>query len=390
MAALSGLAVLSLLAWIGLLVVRGGFWRADQRLSDDEADGTVNWPAVAAVIPARDEAKTIGAAVSSLLSQDYPGRLGIIVVDDASVDGTAELAVEAAQGDPRVLVFSGRPLPAGWTGKLWAVAQGVERTAVAMPDARFLLLTDADIVHDGASLRRLVGKAEAGGLDLVSLMVRLRCESFWEKLLIPAFVFFFQKLFPFAWVNSRNRRTAAAAGGCMLVRRSALETAGGIAAIRDRLIDDCALAAALKRRGLVWLGLTTKATSLRRYDRLPEIARMVARTAYEQLDNSPLLLAGTVAGMAVLYGVPPLAFVLGVGSGHLPAALAGGLGWAAMGVAYWPTVRLYRLAPLWVAVLPAAAVLYTAFTLESARRTWKGEGGAWKGRSYRGGIPGKG
>jgi len=389
-AALSGLALFSLLAWIGLLMLRGGFWRADQRLGDDGTGAGTAWPAVAAVIPARDEAETIGAVIASLLSQDYPGKLGVVLVDDASTDGTAAAAIQAARGDPRVRVVSARALPAGWTGKLWAVAQGVERAATAMPEAEFLLLTDADIVHDAANLRQLVGKAGDGGFDLVSLMVRLRCESFWEKLLIPAFVFFFQKLFPFAWVNCRGRRTAAAAGGCMLVRRSALEAAGGIAAIRDRLIDDCALAAALKGRGPIWLGLTTKTASLRRYERLPEIARMVARTAYEQLGNSPLLLAGTVAGMTVLYVVPPTALLAGMAGGHPWAAMAGGLGWTAMGVAYWPTIRLYRLAWPWVLTLPVAGILYTAFTVESARRTWKGEGGAWKGRSYRGGIPGKG
>lgn len=390
MTVLAGLAFSSLLAWVWLLFLRGGFWRADQRLADREGGGRGPWPSVAAVVPARDEAETIGATVSSLLSQDYPGPLSVIVIDDNSADGTARRATEAVNGDPRFHLLSGAPLPAGWTGKLWAVAQGVDLAATAVPDSEFLLLTDADIVHDRGNLRRLVGKAAGERLDLVSLMVRLRCGSFWEKLLIPAFVFFFQKLFPFAWVNDPHRSTAAAAGGCMLVRRAALDAAGGIAAIRDRLIDDCALATLLKRRGRIWLGLATETISLRRYDKLSEIARMVARTAFEQLGNSSLLLAGTLAGMAVLYAVPPISLLVGLAAGHPGMAAAGGLAWAVMTFACWPTVRLYRLFPPWAAVLPLAAILYTAFTLESARRTWQGKGGTWKGRSYRGGVPGKG
>ncbi len=389
MTVLSGLALLSLSAWIWLLFLRGGFWRADQRLADSEDVGPSSWPSVAAVVPARDEAETIGATVSSLLSQDYPGPLAVIVIDDNSTDSTSERATEAANGDPRFNLLRGRPLPAGWTGKLWAVAQGVDMASAAMPEAEFLLLTDADIVHDRGNLRRLVGRAAGDRLDLVSLMVRLRCESFWEKLLIPAFVFFFQKLFPFAWVNDPHRPTAAAAGGCMLVRRAALDTAGGIAAIRGQLIDDCALAALLKGRGRIWLGLASETISLRRYVRLSEIARMVARTAFEQLENSTMLLAGTLAGMTILYVVPPITFLRGLALGDLLMAVSGGLGWAAMTAAYWPTVRLYRLSLEWAAALPLAAILYTAFTLESARRTWRGEGGTWKGRSYRGGVSGK-
>ncbi len=390
MTVLTGLALASLSAWIWLLFLRGGFWRADRRLTDSEGGGQGPWPSVTAIVPARDEAETIGATVSSLLSQDYPGPLAVIVIDDNSGDGTARQAAEAANGDRRFRLLSGRALPAGWTGKLWAVAQGVDLAATAVPDAEFLLLTDADIVHDGGNLRRLVAKAAGDQLDLVSLMVRLRCESFWERLLIPAFVFFFQKLFPFAWVNDPHRSTAAAAGGCMLVRRNALDEAGGIAAIRGCLIDDCALAALLKRRGGIWLGLATETISLRRYDELSEIARMVARTAFEQLGNSSALLVGTLAGMAVLYAVPPVAVFLGLVIGDLGMAGLGALAWFAMSLAYWPTVRLYRLSLPWAAALPLAAVLYTAFTLESARRTWQGKGGAWKGRSYRGGVPGKG
>jgi hopene-associated glycosyltransferase HpnB len=388
--ALAGAAVVSLLAWIWLLAMRGGFWRADQRLTEAGVEERASWPPLAVVVPARDEAETIGSTVQSLLLQDYPGPLAVIVIDDNSVDGTADRAIAAANGDRRFHLLPGRPLPIGWTGKLWAVAQGVDMVATAMPTAEFLLLTDADIVHDESNLRQLVHKAAEGNLDLTSLMVRLRCESFWEKLLIPAFVFFFQKLFPFPWVNNRDRKTAAAAGGCMLVRRSALEAAGGIEAIRDRLIDDCALAAALKRKGAIWLGLTTRTISLRRYDRLSGITRMVARTAFEQLDNSLVLLAGTVVGMVLLYVVPPVTAFVGVLAGDAGLATLGGLGWAIMTIAYRSTTRLYRLSLLWTLPLPLAAALYAAFTLESARQTWRGKGGAWKGRSYRGKVPRKG
>jgi hopene-associated glycosyltransferase HpnB len=379
-----------LLVWIVLLVARGDFWRSDQMLEDGQVVGR-DCPPVIVVIPARDEAETIGDTVSSLLSQNYPGRLSVIVVDDNSRDGTAAAAIEAANGDPRLRVISGQPLEAGWTGKLWAVSQGVEAANAQMPADGFLWLTDADIVHDPDNLQHLMAKALNEKRDLVSLMVRLHCETVWEKLLIPAFVFFFQKLFPFPWVNDPAKPTAAAAGGCMLVRRHALEAIGGIAAIKGQLIDDCALAAAIKKTGgKIWLGLTDRTVSLRRYDRLSEVGQMVARTAYEQLDNSPLWLLGTLVGMTILYVVPPIAFVVGIFTGNPWTLIAGLSAVIGMTFAYWPTVRLYKLAAYWGLALPPAAFLYTLFTLESARRTWKGEGGAWKGRSYRNGASGRG
>ena len=378
MSALFWSGFLSLLIWIGLLVARGGFWRADQRL-ESNGDEREDWPSVVAVIPARNEAETIGDTVSSLLSQNYPGSLSVLVVDDNSGDGTAGAANAAAQGDARFKLISGRPLSMGWTGKLWAVHQGVEVAISALPEDGFLLLTDADIVHDRGNLRRLVAKALDDDRDLVSLMVRLRCVSRWEKLLIPAFVFFFQKLFPFRWVNDPAKRTAAAAGGCMLVRRRALEAVGGIATIKDKLIDDCALAAVLKTQGRVWLGLAEETASLRRYDSLAPIGQMVARTAYEQLDNSPFWLLGTLVGMTILYVIPPVAFVTGIFTGDPRAAIVGLLAWTGMTFAYWPTARLYNLAAPWVLALPAAAFLYALFTLDSARRTWKGEGALGKG-----------
>jgi hopene-associated glycosyltransferase HpnB len=321
--------------------------------------------------------------VRSLLAQDYPGALRIVVVDDSSTDGTAAEARHAAGGDARLEVIAGAALPPGWTGKMWAVSQGVEFAGHVAPDATFLLLTDADIAHDPGNLRRLVAKAEAARLDLVSLMVRLVAATGWERLLIPAFVFFFRKLYPFRWVADRARGTAAAAGGCMLVRRAALERAGGIAAIRDRVIDDCALAAAIKGRGgAIWLGLGRRTRSLRGYGTLSGIWRMVARSAYVQLRHSPLLLAGTVAGMALLYLVPPVAALAGLAAGAWPCAAAGFAGWLAMAALYAPMLAYYRLG-LWRGLLlPLAAMLYALMTVSSAWASWRGRGAGWKGRHY--------
>jgi hopene-associated glycosyltransferase HpnB len=382
---LGGLAVpaaVSLLAWLWLALFHGRFWRADQVLAEG-CDERASWPEICAVIPARNEAATIGAALRSLLEQDYPGAISVVVVDDDSDDGTAGAARAAAQGDTRLHVVSGAPLPAGWTGKLWAVSQGVDHAARVAPDATFLLLTDADIAHDRLNLRRLVVRAEDEGRELVSLMVRLVVGTFWERLLIPAFVFFFQKLYPFPRVNNPRGRVAAAAGGCMLLRRSALARIGGIEAIRGEVIDDCALARAIKRSGgSIWLGLTETTCSLRGYGTLAGIWNMVARSAYVQLRHSVVLLAGTLAGMILLYLVPPLAFVAGIATSDPVAALAGGGAWAVMTVLYGPTLALYGQ-PSWrAALLPAAAALYCAMTVTSAWRTWRGRGAGWKGRHY--------
>lgn len=377
-------ALAALCAWLWLLFGWGGFWRADQRLGAAAPAPAGGWPGVVAVIPARDEAETIADAVRSLLTQDYPGRLDVVVVDDNSDDGTAAAARAAADGEgaARLHVVSGAKLAPGWTGKMWAVGQGVARAGEIAPEAAYVLLCDADIAHGRGALRRLVAKAEAGGLDLVSLMVRLSVAHGWERLLIPAFVFFFQKLYPFPWVNDPRHRVAAAAGGCMLVRRAALARIGGIAAIRDRVIDDCALAAAVKQGGPVWLGLADDSRSLRAYDGLGGIWDMVARTAFVQLRGSAWLLAGTVAGMALLYLVPPLAAAAGALGGDPPAAVAGAAGWAVMAACYRPTLALYRR-PAWEApLLPVAGLLYAAMTVDSARRSWAGRGAAWKGRSY--------
>jgi hopene-associated glycosyltransferase HpnB len=366
--------------WLGLIAGRGGFWRAGIRESDLASAGAPPvWPSVTAVVPARNEADMLGTTIPALLAQDYPGRLQVIVVDDQSTDGTAVVARAAADalgaGD-RLTVLPGRPLPSGWTGKVWAMAQGASAVeAEAKPD--YLLFVDADIGLGDDVLVRLAAFAERRNTVLTSLMARLRADNSAEKLLAPAFVFFFQKLYPFAWVNDPKRATAAAAGGCMLVRREALQRAGGLAAIRDAIIDDCALGALMKRQGPVWLGLAETVESRRGYPTLGEFGRMVSRSAYAELDYSPLKLAGTVAGMVALYLAPPLFALFGPG---WPARLLGAATWAVMAAAYWPMLRFYRLSPLYAPALPAIAALYTGFTFISALRHWRGRGGEWKGR----------
>ena len=372
------LGELSLLIWLYLLLGRGMFWLAGER--DDRnvpAHEPDVWPSVTAVVPARDEADVIERSIGGLMAQQYPGAFKVILVDDQSADGTAELARKTAislDAGGRLRILDGAPLPKGWTGKLWALAQGVE-LAGERPD--YLLLTDADIGHAPHNLRALVARAEAGKLTLAALMVKLHCQTPAERLMIPAFVFFFQMLFPFVWVNDPKKLIAAGAGGCMLVRREALVAAGGIASVRAEIIDDCALAARLKRQGPIWLGLTLRAESLRPYATLAEIGRMISRSAYAQLQYSPWLLAGTLAGMAVTYLAPPVLTLFGAGAGRLAAALA----WLLMAVAFQPTLRLYRRSPLWGLALPLIGALYTLYTLLSAVQVWQGRGGQWKGRA---------
>jgi hopene-associated glycosyltransferase HpnB len=378
---LMALAGASFAAWLYLLRFRHGFWRADQRLGEPAAPA--HWPAVTAVVPARDEAATIGRVVRGLLAQHYPGPLSVVVVDDSSSDGTADLARAAADGSDRFQLVAGQPLEPGWTGKLWAMHQGIAAAEARWPETEFLLLTDADILHDPTNLRRLVAKATAERRDLVSLMVRLHCASVVEWLLIPAFVFFFQKLYPFPAANDPRNPVAAAAGGCMLVRRAALERAGGVSAIRGALIDDCALAAAIKKNGPIWIGLADHTRSLRPYRGLGDVWDMVARTAFTQLDHSVVKLIGAVLGMAFLYLVPPVALAWGVAAEYPVLAAAGAGGFALMLVAYRPTWSIYgrRLGPAFFA-LPLTALLYTLSTVASALRHWRGRGGAWKGRTY--------
>jgi hopene-associated glycosyltransferase HpnB len=377
------IAFVSLCIWVYLLCARGGFWHADQR--DDLPEDTARlveparWPAVAVVIPARNEAASIAQTVGHLCRQDYPGEFRIVVVDDQSDDGTAELAraaaVEAGASD-RLTVVGGAPLPEGWTGKLWAVRQGIELAALPVsPD--WLLLTDADIAHSPDNLRHLVSRGVHDNLVLVSLMAKLRCDAGFERALIPAFVLFFQMLYPFRWVNQRGHPMAAAAGGCMLVRREALEAAGGIESIRDEIIDDCALGARMKLRGPVWLGLTERARSVRPYENLGEIRRMVARTAYAQLKYSPLLLLGTLVSLCLTFLAPPLMTIFSSGWPRFFGLLA----WIGMSVSYLPMLRFYGRSGWWAPILPAIAALYSLFTLDSAVQHARGRGGMWKGRA---------
>lgn len=385
---LAVLAALPALAWLYLLLAHGRFWLADQRLPQ-ATPSRGGRPAVVALVPARNEADVVGAAVASLLAQDYAGSLEVVLIDDGSTDGTAEVARRAAAGagkSERLTVVTAPAREPGWVGKLWAVESGRRSWAASRrPQPVYWWLTDADIGHAPEMLGRLVAKAEEERRALVSLMVLLWCRSLWERLLIPPFVFFFQKLFPFPRVNDDRSALAAAAGGCMLVRADTLAEAGGLARIKDALIDDCSLAALIKpvarhqSRGL-WVGVTRKSHSLRPYRGLGEIWRMVARSAYTQLRHSPLLLLGTLLGMVLLYAVPPvvaltlpwhrdwIAFALGLGT------------WLLMAVAMVPTERLYGLAWLWGLTLPLAGLLYSAMTLDSARRHWQGQGGTWKGR----------
>ncbi len=377
------IASMVLAIWLYLIAARGGFWRATER--DDESPswaGTSvgSWPAVAAVIPARDEAECVGETVAALLRQDYPGALNVILVDDQSRDATADVARGAAiliGANDRLTVLPGRPLPSGWTGKLWAQQQGVEFAQSAPEPPVYLLLTDADIVYAPDALMHLVARAEAGGFVLTSLMAKLRCKSFAERMFVPAFIFFFQMLYPFAWANDPRRSTAAAAGGCMLVRRDALQQAGGLAAIRDALIDDCALAKALKRHGAISLALTERVHSIRAYPAIEDIRRMVSRTAYAQLRYSPLLLAGTVAGLALTYLAP---VELAIFAGGAPQFI-GIFVWLLMVFSFRPTLRFYGCSIAWAPALPAIAAMYMAFTIDSAYQHARGRGGMWKGRA---------
>jgi hopene-associated glycosyltransferase HpnB len=367
-----------LLAWLYLLCARGSFWRVGRLGATTEASPRVSGT-IAVVIPARDEADVVGQSVSSLLAQTCAESLRIIVVDDQSSDGTADVVREAAQaaGRPQAVeVIQGDPLPAGWTGKLWAVQQGVRRAMEFAP--AFLLLTDADIRHSHDSIATLVAIAESGPYDLTSFMVKLHCETIAEKLLIPAFVFFFFMLYPPEWTRDPRRATAGAAGGCMLVRPAALEKAGGIAAIRQEIIDDCALARAIKLNGgHVWLGLAPDTVSTRVYATFGDVERMISRTAFKQLRHSAFILFGSLLGLAVTYLVPWVLIL----SGHVMLAAVGVVCWLLMTIAYAPMVRYYGRGPQWALTLPASASFYMFATLHSAIKYWSGRGGEWKGRA---------
>jgi hopene-associated glycosyltransferase HpnB len=379
----TAIAALALAIWLYLICARGGFWLCRQR--DDVLPWSPptwappSWPRVTAVIPARNEAEGIADSIGSLARQDYPGSFSIVLVDDDSEDATAELARSAAAGlgsDRSFTLISSRGLASGWTGKLWAVRQGVEAANNADQPPDYLLLTDADIVHTPDSVQALVARAEHGNYVLTSLMARLRCESGWERSHVPAFVYFFQMLYPFASVNDPKNATAGAAGGCMLVRADALKRAGGIESIRAALIDDCSLAEKMKAVGPIWLGLTNRVASIRRYDDFEEVRKMISRSAYAQLKYSPLLLAGVTLGMALTFLAGPLLALFGDGT----ARILGLLTWMLMAVSFQPMLRFYRMSPLWGLGLPAIAVVYMLYTLDSAYRYMRGQGGSWKGR----------
>jgi hopene-associated glycosyltransferase HpnB len=362
----------SLGAWIYLLLGRGRFWRVGvSAVPKLDAPAKSRAKSVVVVIPARNEEAVVGHAIASLLNQDYAGSLHIILVDDHSTDAT----VAAAGTHERLSIVEAGPLPKGWTGKVWALSEGLERAAEFEPG--YILLTDADIVHSSDNVAGLVARAEAGDLDLVSYMVKLECRTVAERALIPAFVFFFLKLYPPSWIARRDRKTAGAAGGCILIRPAALERIGGIAAIRGELIDDCALARAVKPGGNIWMGLTEETSSIRGYATFGEIRRMVSRTAFTQLHHSTLLLAGTMVAMAVLYLAPPLLIL----TGDRIAAACGITAWILMMISYLPTLRFYGRSVAWAPALPLIALFYMSATVDSAIHYWSGRGGLWKGRA---------
>ena len=384
--------VIAAVAWVFLLAAHGGYWRTDQRLPRAQA-GQNAWPDVVAVIPARNEAAVLPATLPTLLAQDYPGGLRVLLVDDQSSDGTAEVATALARqtAGAGLRVVAGAPPPDGWAGKVWAMEQG--RSAAGQ--AGYLLFTDADIAYRPGTLTALVRAAEADDRALVSQMALLNAGTFWERLLVPAFVYFFAQLYPFRRVNRAGARTAAAAGGCMLVRGAVLAAAGGFGPIRGARIDDVALGRLLKRLpARCWLGLTTDVASLRPYPNLSGLWDMISRSAFTQLRYSLFLLIGTVAGLLWIYLLPPAAGLAGLvwlaaggGSAAGWLAVAGLTGWVLMSASFVPMLRLYRLSVLRAPSLPLIALAYAAMTVDSARRYYAGRGGQWKGRTIPAGRP---
>ena len=392
------IAAVSLAIWLYLYLVRGVFWSL-QPFDDDDSKPTPpsNWPAVTAIIPARNEAETIAQTISSLVQQNYPGKFSIIVVNDHSEDATAKLAQESANSNRtttmQLTILDAPPLQPGWTGKLSALNSGIESIS---DNPTYLWFTDADIVHAPDTLTRLVARAERNNLDLTSLMVLLRAETLPERLLIPPFLFFFLMLYPPRKIANPKSRTAGAAGGCILLRRDALDRIGGLSSIRGEVIDDCALARAIKNPApssapsdnpqdsvahsaspKIWMGLTRKSHSLRAYSTFAEIRDMIARTAFTQLRYSTLLLLGTLLGLAITY-LAPIALLFAHDTATRLVALTT---WLLMSLLFLPTVRFYRISTHWSATLPLAALFYAASTTLSATRYWLNRGAQWKGRS---------
>jgi hopene-associated glycosyltransferase HpnB len=371
------LSIVAVGIWTYLLLFRGFFWREATHAAPHLALET--WPEVVVVTPARNEADVVGQSMAALLAQDYPGMIHIVLVDDDSSDGTAEAAARAAAQSTtrhKLTVVKNAALAPGWTGKLWAVNRGLGEAGRLAPDAKYVLLTDADILHERTSLRQLVSRAEDGGFKMVSLMARLKTETLAERALIPAYIFYFQKLYPFSWVRDPGNRLAGAAGGCMLVDRAALNAIGGIAAIRSALIDDCALGKAIKTKGPIWLGLADGVASLRGYPRWGDVWMLIARSAFTQLGFSMAMLAVSTVMMLATYVLPLALAVFAEG----PARLLGAAAFVAMVFAYQPTLRYHRLSALWALAMPLVASFYTAATIDSALRYWSGRGGQWKGR----------
>jgi hopene-associated glycosyltransferase HpnB len=391
--------VVSAAAWVYLIVAHGGYWRTDQLLPAPGGEPAV-WPAIVAVVPARNEAGILPATLPALLGQEYPGEFAVILVDDGSSDGTGEIAAElgdkaAREGGASLTVVGGKPRPDGWAGKVWAMAQGLEAAGGLAGRPGYVLFTDADIAWAPGALRALAAAAERDDRALVSQMALLRAETAWERVVVPAFVYFFAQLYPFRRVNSPASRPAGGAGGCMLISRAALGKAGGLEPIRGALIDDVALATLLKRDGTrCWLGLTTEVRSVRPYPRLTDLWHMIARSAYTQLRYSPPLLTGTIAGLLLLYAAPPAGAIAwlaaaaggaaggaGTGAATMLAGISGLVGWGLMTVSYLPMLRFYRLSVLRAPTLPLIALLYAAMTADSARRHYAGRAVSWRGRA---------
>ena len=390
--------MISAAAWCYLVAAHGGFWLTNQRLPRGAGPAPGAWPPVAAVVPARNEAESLPVTLPALLAQDYPGGFRVFLVDDNSDDGTGAIAAElgekaARDGGAPLTVVNGQPRPDGWAGKVWAMAQGFAAASTSTNTGtrpEYVLFTDADISWAPHALRELVRSAETDNRALVSQMALLRAETWWERVIVPAFVYFFAQLYPFRKVNAPKSRTAGAAGGCMLIKRSALDDAGGLEEIKGALIDDVAMGTLLKRHGnRTWLGLTTDIRSARPYPGLASLWHMIARSAYVQLKYNPLLLAGTIIGLLVLYVAPVAgtitaliaAAAVSTGAGVALTGIAGFIGWALMTASYVPMLRLYSLSPFRAPTLPLIAALYAAMTADSARRHYSGRTVSWRGRT---------